>query len=744
MVALAVSWPALGSASLLSMYQDAQHLTLFEEAARIAVARFHELPLWDPYYCGGIPALGTPSARFAAPTFLLTLAFGTLRGASLASFAMTILGMEGAFRYARARGAGTFPATTAAPLFALSGLFAHATLVSWTNFFGFELVPWVLWGTRLALRDNRRGLVLAALSMAFIVGFGGTYTAPLTALAVGFEVASKVVADVRRSQPVSRTLAHACIALALVALSLAVSMVRLWPVAENLAASPRLLGGKPGLELGAVLHALFGDVGNRWSKGDLLVGLPALPLAVLGALRRRSLSLVISIALCVWLACGYHAELSLFAALRTIPPYTMLRAPERFLLFVALSIATLAAIGTRRLEVRGLGRTRAMIVVATLGHALLLADTVLLIKLGQVRAAGRVLEPEPPKVDRDFRQARGNRWLAAYYPMMSRGSLTCFDDYDIAQSPDLRGDLPAEEYLRDAEAGTVRRVAWSPNHVALETVLTHPARVYVNQNWHPGWRSSAGTVVSDNGLLAVDLPAGTQTVTLRFLPRSALGGLATTLLGLGAAGMLLCRARRRTKADTPRERAVTVALSIAPLVGVPLSFLLTREPPRPSAPLLTPLGEPMIAERLPPKATREEVRWGSGIALAGASLEVDGATPRHGPLLHMELDWRFDEPVPAGLGVFVQFERQGGTFATDHVLLSGILLPEDAPLHVVVRDVSDAISLPAVEGPATWRVYVGVWRARRDMARLPIVAAGSSDAVVSADRVLVGSVDVTR
>ena len=55
--------------------------------------------------------------------------------------------------------------------------------------------------------------------------------------------------------------------------------------------------------------------------------------------------------------------------------------------------------------------------------------------------------------------------------------------------------------------------------IDLEVELSRPARVYVNQNWHPGWRSNVGEAVSDEGLLAVDLPAGTHEVSLRFLPR---------------------------------------------------------------------------------------------------------------------------------------------------------------------------------------------------------------------------------
>ena len=114
-IALIARWPLLSTAGALTDFRDAEYLTLFEESARITVVKFHQIPLWDPYYCGGIPALSTPSAHFASPTFLLTLLFGTLRAESLIAFAMTVVGLEGAFAYARARGATSLGATFAAP-----------------------------------------------------------------------------------------------------------------------------------------------------------------------------------------------------------------------------------------------------------------------------------------------------------------------------------------------------------------------------------------------------------------------------------------------------------------------------------------------------------------------------------------------------------------------------------------------------------------------------------------------------
>src|SRR5260221_4409035 len=131
---------------------------------------------------------------------------------------------------------------------------------------------------------------------------------------------------------------------------------------------------------------------------------------------------------------------------------------------------------------------------------------------------------------------------------MNRGSLSCFDDYQVPQSKRLRGDLAQEEYLLDTTAGHVERRAWSPDRIDLHVTLDRPTRLYVNQNWHPGWRASAGDVQQEDGLLVVDLPAGERDVTLRFLPRSALGGIAVSIAALvGAAFAWRIRVKRPTR-----------------------------------------------------------------------------------------------------------------------------------------------------------------------------------------------------
>ena len=133
-------------------YRDAQYFTLFEDSARVTVAQHHQFPFWNPYYCGGVYALGTPSARFSAPTLLLSIVFGALRASSLIAVLLCFAGLEGTYRYARSHGAGALGALACAPVFALCGFFPRSGSFEWVNFFGFELLPWAALGLRRAFQ----------------------------------------------------------------------------------------------------------------------------------------------------------------------------------------------------------------------------------------------------------------------------------------------------------------------------------------------------------------------------------------------------------------------------------------------------------------------------------------------------------------------------------------------------------------------------------------------------------------
>jgi hypothetical protein len=731
-VALVATWPLLASAGSLNGYRDSHPLVQYEESARRTIIEFGQLPLWDPYYCGGMDGLGTPQSRFVSPTFLLTLVFGTLRAEPMVAFFMILLGLEGTYRYTRSRGATNLGATLAAPMFALSGIFAVAPALGWYNFFGFELLPWAAFGLRRAFTGSRTGVAICAGALAWMVGFGGTYPAPMAALWCAFEVIDWVVLH-RRDRP--KLLLAIGMGSATAALALGLSAVKLWPVAQTLEMAPRIIGGTPGMNPTAVLRAILGRIhpdehGDFPVAGTFLVGGFAALAVGAGLARRRSVPLVLMGAAAVWLAAGFAAKVSLFAALKQLPLYSTLRYPERFLILFAFAAATVAALGIGRLQVVARKKLIGTILL-TVAVGLLLANLGPLVANHHAAANGRPMVAPPASVPGEFRQARGTRWGLAYYGPMQKGCLSCYDAYPVPQSPLLRGDLPAEEYFEDPAAGTVTRKKWTPNEIELEVDNAQPARLLVNQNWHPGWHASEGTITSVRNLLAVDLPAGKRTLTLRFRPRPAIGGFFISLVALGAIVWLVRREKR-----APQVVAKELALAaIAPAIPFVLVMAFVKDAAIPKVELRTATGEEVIADAVPKDARGINAHFASGVTLV--AYHQSSATPAAESVLRLELDWKVDPNVDPKTGIFVHLiPSNGEDLRADHVMVSDVLELEHAPPGKILRDVVE-ITIPHDAGGKMWTVYAGVWRVRGNGKRVPIDVPGTSR--VADDRVQIGS-----
>lgn len=727
-LALIATWPLLSNASALNEFRDAHVLAHYEIAARLAVVRFHEVPLWDPYYCGGMYLLGTPQARFVSPTFLLTLLFGEGRSEALSAFAMLIVGLEGTFRYARSRGASARGAFLAAPVFGLSGVFAVAPQLGWINFYGFALLPWIALGLRRSFRGDVRGALIAAGCIAWCAGFGGTYAVPMAALWCVLEV---IEALVHRGRPgAARVLV---MGLLVASLGAGLGAVRLWPVAETLADAPRVVGGTPGSNYPALGRMLFQMLARESIDGQFFIGLLVVPAALLGLSRVRGLALAAYAALWVWLAAGYGVVPSLFAATHALPVYGTLRYPERYLILLALVASVLCARGVTVSLARSRSARRRPWVWQTLylTATFTLAGAVVPLLMQHYKSADmRELAAPPITIDGPFHQSRGNRWELAYYTAIQRGSLSCWDAYPVPESPLLTGDRAVEEWFDSPRVGQVTERFWSPNRIDLDVDLTEPARLRVNQNWHRGWRTSRGEVRSDRGLLVVDLPAGKQAVSLTFSPRSASGGLLVSIVSL--VGVLILMWRRGSGLLTK------LGIALLPVAALGVALATIHEPAPPAKELLAPTGEPIVADTLGEGVIRIDAHFEGGMTLAAAA--VDNPEPHPGDTIVLELDWIREPKVDPGLGVFVHIDPSSGDpLNGDHVELSQTLLIDAAPAGKILRDLLP-ITLPTDSAKKEWTITVGLWRIQRGGKRVPITEPGN--ATVEDDQITVARFEV--
>ncbi len=584
-----VLWLGAARAMLPGLFKDAWKLAAYhdehfhyahEEIARITVGQFHELPAWNPYFCGGIPGIANPQDASTGPEFVLKLLFGVGPGRHLAYLLFVVLGMEGTYRLARRLDASVVGAALAGCIFATSGFFLDVLKLGWLNFYSFELVPWAALAFLAGLRKPS-ARVAGGVVVGWMALMGGTYTVPYTVLLLAVLVAittAQILADGRSAEHPpwhAPALTFATIG----AVSVGFSAVKLLPMLKVVAQSPRIWEASEATGAQAMLDRILRFAAFEGQPG--YVGGFVLALALIGAAIDRRAALALGVAgLFFFIAMGDFAEFAPHSFIHKLPVFAQLRFPHRFVVIVALFACVGAGITLGRLEdlLPAAGRVLRALVSPSHGPPLGLAGRLAFGAAGALLASKLALfawtsfvtdaklesvwvMDTPLRYDAPFRQSRGNRWDEQVWAPASLGSLQCFEETAFPQSPALIGDAKQEEYPADPSVATVERRAWSPNSISLHVVAKADATILVNQNWHPGWSADVGEARAENGLLAVRVPAGEHDVRLRFRDRYlTLGLVVSSLTWLGLLGLGL-------RAAFTRARARLAQLRAAPWVG---------------------------------------------------------------------------------------------------------------------------------------------------------------------------------
>ncbi len=551
-------------------YHDEHKAVAHEEAARISLAEHHQLPAWNPYYCGGEMEVANAESNVWAPDFLLRLEWGTLPGRRLAVLLFVVLGMEGTWRLARKSGASALGGAMAGVAFACSGFFVRMLGWGWVFMFNFNLVPWCLYAYQQALA-RRWWIVGGGAFMAWIILGGGTYVAPYTAIALALLCLYETVrGEVKRWVPVATLAATAAVAVGLCA-------VRLFPMVDFLLSHGRPVDQKDQMTpLGAIAMLAFDREHGTWgpAAGEFYVGTWVFLLAALALLLadKRAAKMWALAVVFGALSLGEFTNDAPYLLLRKLPLFSQLRFPMRMLMIAALFVSVAGAIGVTRLEdlvprlldrawarfgklreklgERPSRRLRLFVGVAAFAFGAWLAhEAAADVVEANAMKPGTIYILGPPLAYADpFRMSRGNRWDAYVWPWASRGSMHCFEEQEFFESPYLRGDLPQEEYGAPGTDTKVERLKWSPHEIVLRVTSTGPGRFLVNQNHHSAWKADIGELDSDGGIISVKVPPGEHVVTLTFSDGwLRFGGLVTFATSLAIAIAAVKSLRRRSR-----------------------------------------------------------------------------------------------------------------------------------------------------------------------------------------------------
>src|SRR4051812_39958569 len=100
-LAFAAVAPVFRNPTSLPQNYDWRDFASSIESARRSLLWFHQVPLWNPYTCGGAVLLANPQSLAASPLTLLSVAFGTALGIKIALVLYFWCAFDGMYRLAR-------------------------------------------------------------------------------------------------------------------------------------------------------------------------------------------------------------------------------------------------------------------------------------------------------------------------------------------------------------------------------------------------------------------------------------------------------------------------------------------------------------------------------------------------------------------------------------------------------------------------------------------------------------------
>lgn len=537
------------------------------DSARRTLLEFRGLPWWNPYYCGGNLGIANPQSLALSPLYLLLLPLQTAPAMKAYLGLSTFLGLWGTYELCR-RNFGRGPFTViAAVTFACSGTLGWH-MNGQTAMCAFHLLPWVLYGFfRGAEPGQGRWSLLGGGAMATMVLSGGVY--PTLVSGVTVTVTFLLAALVGWRGTTARDLFRSAAVVAIAFASYAA--IKLVPVAEFLRDHRRPIAADDAIALRLVpqmllekrttetqiwphvgyAYAWWGEYGNYVGWGGIALGLVAIAFAG----RRGRVPLFAGL-FAFGVLLGEHGKLAPYALLRALPLLGNFRVPTRYWVVVDLWVACLvAAAGFRALRVRP--SLRSVVLPALLGLGAWVSVDMIRTNGVAVYRAAMPTPPAPAAVKgAPLRMTGFAAWEMYRLPSQNLGTLRCWDEMSVGSAPGLRVGLPSEVSLSDPTAGSVSFVRWAPSEWRVRVEATRPATVVFNQNHYRGFRSDVGVVVARDGLVAVDVPAGSYTMTVRYRPPFFAVGVLWTLLALAGTGALLWRTARSRDEHAPRDDGV--------------------------------------------------------------------------------------------------------------------------------------------------------------------------------------------
>ncbi len=531
------------------------------EATRAAIFHYHELPLWNPYQCGGVPLWDNPQGLGAAPVVWALLPFFDTTHLLVIWFIVhCTMGFLCMWVFAREDLRLSISSSLfASAVWAFCGVhnqhFNGGQMV-WAPFLYFPLAIY-LW--RRAETDLWMAVGLGAL-VAWMMHEGAGYPIPHLVLILFVETLMRV-------WPRARLKAIARAGVVVVVVGFCLGATRFLPVIDQLRSHTRDLRPEYDALQWSTLKDMFlarnhsrHVAGQEYvwsSEYGAYLGPFVLALAFIGILT-AGVQNAWMLVLLVWvflLMLGHEWPFAPWHLLKMyVFPFKQMRVPSRFDASVTLFLAVFAGLAIDRMVsfARAFWRSNRIADGVRCGLV-----AIAFCGVGDIMNTGFIW----PEVN-GFNRAPADTSVAVsprFYidgpgladfidqPHQNRGRSACWEEWAFERdAPIWAGDVPQAK-AKDSGL-TVASVERTQNTFTFDVDATQEGRVLLNSGYDRGWRASTGTVVREGKLLAVDVPAGHHRVTVTYWPHGLTAGILIFVATVAALILLFVRDRARRAA----------------------------------------------------------------------------------------------------------------------------------------------------------------------------------------------------
>ena len=541
------------------------HLT-YHGVIRETIVKYHQFPLWNPYYNGGMPLLASPATRVLSPTLLPVLLFGELIGIKIEIWLCLVIGIMGVYLLARYLRMEIIPSYLSAIVYMMSGLYVLNLCVG---------VPWIMsmvyipWAFMYFLRgfDNWRFSLLSGVFLTFIFFSGGHYVLPITILFFFFY--SLFSLSHKRWKKVLQNLVLT------LGFCLSVGAIKFIPSLLFLKEYPRKITDYSGYSVKILFHSLldrdqllvslfkypkvkgFWEGRNYgWDENGMYIGILPFLLFLVGLINpKKDKKIVFSFWIFLWLAFGNRITPSLWNFIHRLPVFDSMRVAQRFRYIFLLCMSLLTGYGVSYIKEKVRHRFRnpwiekgIMYFVLSFVFLDLLAvnsplfDQAFIIPPLKVSSSSEFCQIwKLTNYDSDGWLLPGaahtySSWTGLYPAFLAHmGTIQGYGHLRTPRNPLPRSapNYKGEVYIEGTE-GRVKYTSWSPNRLKIKVEVKNKGYLIINQNFYPGWKSKdkSKKILNIKGLLGLSISPQDSLVEIYYLPIDFLLGTFITILSI--------------------------------------------------------------------------------------------------------------------------------------------------------------------------------------------------------------------